>query len=90
MEKKKSKRRVIGSVLSSKDDPKQRYIKIREDVVLKAGQTLRLESAKQQLESLEAAVSAGKLSEEMAEKVRDRINKIPNWVVAEIVQLSST
>jgi len=89
MEKKKVKRRVIGSVLSSKDDPKQRYIKIREDVVLKAGQTLRLESAKQQLEGLEAAVSAGKLSEEMAEKVRDRINKIPNWVVAEIIQLSS-
>lgn len=87
MEKKKLKRRVIGSVVKAKEGNGS-YIKIREDVVLKKGQSLRLESAKAQLTSLETAVSAGKLSEEMAEKVRERISKIPSYVMFEIIQLS--
>ena len=52
------------------------------------GQRLRLESAKAQLASLETAVTAGKLSSEMAEKVRERIAKIPSYVMFEIIQLS--
>ena len=87
VEKKKTKRRVVGSVVKARDGGAD-YIKIREDLVLKQGQTLRLESAKQQLESLESAVSAGKLSEEMADKVRDRISKIPDFVRFEIIMLS--
>jgi len=87
MEKKKLKRRVIGSVVKAKEGTGS-YIKIREDVVLKKGQSLRLESAKAQLASLEAAVTAGKLSNDMADKVRERISKIPTYVMFEIIQLS--
>ena len=87
MEKKKLKRRVIGSVVKAKEGTGS-YIKIREDVVLKKGQSLRLESAKAQLASLEAAVTAGKLSNDMADKVRERISKIPTYLMFEIIQLS--
>jgi len=88
-EKKKTKRRVIGSVLASKDNPKETYIKIREDITLSKGVTLRLESKRSQLESVEAAMAAGKLSEEMGEKIKERISKIPDWVKFEIVQFLS-
>jgi hypothetical protein len=43
VEKKKTKRRVVGSVVKARDGGAD-YIKIREDLVLKQGQTLRLES----------------------------------------------
>ena len=52
-----------------------------------SGKTFRLESAKYQLESLERAVSAGKLSEDVADKVRERIEKIPPYVLFELVEL---
>jgi len=49
------------------------------------GQILSVESKSYQLKSLEAAVSAGKLSEENAEKARERISKIPDYVLGELV-----
>ena len=85
--KKKYKRRVIGSVLKDKEGGPD-YIKIREDVVLKANSTLKLESPKQQLESLKSAVAAGKLSPEIAETIEERIRKIPDFVRFEILQLT--
>ena len=85
----KIKRRVIGSVCKSKDSGKPDYIKIREDIVLKKNQSLRLESKKFQLESLESASSQGKVSPELTEKIRDRIDKIPDWVRFEIVALET-
>lgn len=88
MEKKKYRRRVIGSVLRSKDNPKDMYIKLREDVVLKAGEIVRLESKKQQLESLEAAVAAGKIGEEFAASRRAAIERIPDFVVSELIKLN--
>lgn len=76
-----SKKRIqVGSVCKAKEAGKPHYIKMRD------GKTYRLESAKFQLESLEAAVKAGKLTEEIGDKVRERIQKIPEWVVAEIVE----
>lgn len=88
MSKPKYTRRGVGSVIKSKDPGGSDYIKIRDDVSFKKGDTLQLESAQSQLASLERAVSDGKLSEEVAEKVRDRIQKIPDWVRFEIVQVS--
>jgi hypothetical protein len=76
----KKKRNVVGSVLKSKDGGPD-YIKMKD------GKVYRLESKKAQLESLEGAVSAGKLSEEVAEKVRERINKLPEFVRFEIIEL---
>jgi|DEB19_MinimDraft_3_1074340.scaffolds.fasta_scaffold66083_1 hypothetical protein len=85
----KSKRSVVGSVCKSKDAGKPDYIKIRDDMSLKKGQILRLESKKYQLESLQGAVTAGKLSSELGEKIRERIEKIPDWVRFEIVAVEA-
>lgn len=78
---KKLKRQVVGSVCKAKQDGQVDYIKMRD------GKIYRLESAKYQLSQLENAVSQGKLSEEIADKVRDRIGKIPEWVRFELVEL---
>ena len=85
----KSKRSVVGSVCKSKDAGKPDYIKIRDDLRLRKGQILRLESKKFQLDSLQGAVSEGKLSGDLAEKIKERIEKIPDWVRFEIVALES-
>lgn len=83
----KFKRVVVGSICKSKDPEKPDYIKMRDDVVLKKNQTLRLESKKFQLASLESAVSAGKIGGEVAEKVKERINSLPEWIRFEVVML---
>ncbi len=82
MSKKKLRRMVVGSVCKSKDDGGVDYIKMRE-----SGKIYRLESPKYQLAQLEKAVAEGKLSEEIADKVRDRVSKIPSWVRFELVEL---
>lgn len=81
MSKKKLRRQVVGSVCKSKDGGPD-YIKMRD-----SGKVYRLESAKQQLDNLEKAVAEGKLSEDIATKVRERIEKIPAWVRFELVEL---
>jgi len=86
----KAKRSVVGSVCKSKDLGKPDYIKVRDDMSLRKGQILRLESKKYQLDSLQNAVTAGKLSSELGEKIRERIEKIPDWVRFEIVAVEST
>lgn len=73
------KRKVIGSVVKGKDG-KPDYIKISQDVTLKAGQFVNLESKKSQLESVEKAEAEGKLSAEVAAKVRAAVEKIPDFV----------
>lgn len=84
----KYKRTVVGSVCKQKEDPSKFYLKIRDDVKFLKGTMLSLESKKQQLESLKSAVAAGKLSDDVAEKVEERINKIPEWVMFEVVQVN--
>jgi hypothetical protein len=83
----KKKRVVLGSVVKSKTPSDPDYIKIKSDFDLKAGQILRLESAKSQLASLDEAVKSGKISEDFGGKVRERIEKIPDWVRFEIIAL---
>jgi hypothetical protein len=86
----KAKRTVVGSVIKSNDKSRPNYIKfnLRNSggvLTLKDGQTLSVESKNYQLESLEKAVSAGKLSEEIGEKIRTRIEKIPDFVLGEVI-----
>jgi hypothetical protein len=81
-ERKKLKRQVVGSVYKAKEAGQVDYIKMRE-----GDKYYRLESPKYQLDSLEKAVSEGKLSEDLAQKVRDRISKIPDFVRFELVEL---
>ncbi len=82
------KRRVVGSICKPTDEAKKKnpnavdYIKMRD-----GGKIYRLESPAYQLKSLEDAVAAGKLSEDVANSVRERIEKIPSWVRFELVEL---
>lgn len=75
----KKRRNVVGSILKAKDGGTD-YIKMRD------GKTYKLESKKSRLESLNKAVEDGKLTEEVAAKVREGIEKIPSWVRFEIVE----
>jgi len=98
----KSKRTVVGSVCKSKDSGKPDYLVLRgntADELAKAlmrtdkskGLSLKLESKKFQMESLDQAVSSGKLSGELAEKIKsERIAKIPDWVRFEVVLIESS
>lgn len=83
----KYKRSVIGSVVKSKEAGKPDYIKVNGAHVLKDGQYLNLESKTFQLASLEEAIKAGKLSGDMANSARERINKIPDFVRFQIVSV---
>lgn len=82
----KQKRRVIGSVIKPREtDTGGDYIKIREDVVLKKNQILRLESKAGQLENLKRVVAEGKISSELGKQIEERLNKIPAFVRFEII-----
>lgn len=84
---KKARRRVVGSVLKSKDDPSVSYFKVgRNAVTLQPGEILSLESKAQQLASLDHVVASGKLSADLAETARARIEKIPDFVRFEMIQ----
>lgn len=92
----KLKRRTIGAVmLSQKDEngkPKgPNYIKIDKNlkapVVLNPGDIVRVESKKFQLESLAEAEQAGRLSGDMLKDMRERAERIPDFVLGELVQL---
>lgn len=82
-------RKSIGNVCKNKDPNKANYIKIRTDlkepVVLKAGDFINVESKKFQLASLEDAVQAGRLSQENGAKARERIEKMADWNLGELI-----
>lgn len=81
-------RTTVGSIIKGKDG-KPDYLKVnkslKEPVVLMAGDILNLESKVAQLTSLEAAVSSGKLHPEYADKARERINNIPDYVRFDVI-----
>lgn len=83
----KLRREKVGQVMKSKDNSKPDYIKFERDVAIKAGDIVRLETKKFQLESLQSAVAAGKLSGEQAEKAKERIERIPDFVRGELIVL---
>lgn len=82
------KRTIIGSVLKSKDSTQTDYIKISEDITLKKGDTLSLESKKSQLASLDKNVENGKLSGDLADKIRANIEKTPDFIRFNIVKVT--
>lgn len=53
----------------------------------KAKKYFNLESKQEQLASLDNAVSNGKLSNDMADKIRENVNKIPDFVIANVSTL---
>lgn len=80
------KRIKVGQIVKGKDG-KPDYIKVDNDVTLKRGDYLNLESAASQRKGIEDAMQAGKLSGEVAEKMLEKVNKIPPFVRFEIVKL---
>lgn len=84
----KSSRTVIGSICKSKDAAKPDYIKINEDVSLKKGDFLNLESKAYKLKNLDEAVSAGRLQADAAERIRKNIEEFhKDWVRFDIVKV---
>ena len=87
----KYKSRTVGSLIKSKDPLKPNYIQIdkrlEQPLVLQAGQTIRMESKQFKLKSLDEAEKNGKLSGEILEKLRERANNMPDFVIAELVIL---
>lgn len=75
----KRRKVVVGSVVKGREG-KPDYIKVSNDVHLKQGQFLNLETKAAQLKSLEEAVLANKLSPEIGEKIKAQIEKTPDFV----------
>lgn len=90
MNNKKSKRVVVGSVVKSKDAKYAPYLKVKQSVTLKEGEYLTLESKKFQLASLEEAEKSGRLSGELVAKMRERIEKTPDFVIGDLVLKQSS
>lgn len=87
-----AKRNTIGSVCKGKTDEetgvtKPDYIKIGQDVTLKKGDFVRLESKNDQIASINKAAESGKLDADFAQTLLERANKIPDFVRFELVQL---
>ena len=85
------KRTQIGKITKKTED-KQKYpdvkefsLKIEKDITLKAGTYLNLENKAIKLASLEA--NREKMSDEVYEAALEKINKMPDFVVFEVVQL---
>jgi hypothetical protein len=85
-------RELVGKVLKGKDrddgTKAPPYIKIEKDFSLKKGDFLNLESKAEQLKSLNFAVSKDKISADLGEKIKERIEKIPDFVLFEIIKVS--
>lgn len=87
---------VLGSVLKSKSG-KPDYVKMRVNDLTREvlssmlnntaqdGFILNLESKKYRTESLDKAVESGKLSEDIASKIRESIEKMPDYCRFELV-----
>lgn len=71
---KKSAWRRVGEILDSKTKPGTLYVKFKEDVNVTAGTTLLIQDPRIELQ---AAVNAGRLTEERAEEM---LSKIPDFL----------
>ena len=100
----KYKRTKIGSILKGKqvegEDGKPLFkdgkpvmkpdsFKVFGNHTLLDGQYLNLESKADQLRNLEKGIASGKLTGDVIEKIRERLNKIPDFVRFEVIKLDS-
>lgn len=94
------KRTSIGSVIKSNDAKKPNYMKFRlkdsqgnelvpgGKLTLEDGATLSVESKAFQLKSAQEANAAGKISAEILEKIVQRLEKQPDFVLGEIIHVT--
>lgn len=87
----KLKRLTVGSICKGKDETRKDYLKLRGDTIpdlVKAlqnaspekGLSLILESKQFQIASINSAMEAGKLSEEVGNKMIANAEKTPDYV----------
>ena len=80
-----AKRIQVGAIIKGRDG-KPDYIKVNEDVTLKKGEFLNLESKASKIASLTAAIENGKLSQEVGQKMLEQAEKLPEFVRFEITK----
>ena len=77
------KKVTIGDIVKSKDG-KSKYIKVFADsVTLTKGMYINVESKAEQLASLQKALDEGKIGQDTFDKQAERLEKIPDFVVAQ-------
>lgn len=81
----KLKRTKVGSFLKAKKEDAPPYLKFDKPVA--PGQIVRVESKKYQKESLARLEKSGKVSGEMLSQMKERAEKIPDFVLGELVVL---
>lgn len=84
-----TKKVIVASVLKGQDG-KPNYLKVDNDVVLKKGQFLNMQTTKQERESLEANISNGKIKADMGKILLEKLEKRPDFVLANIYFLDKT
>ena len=81
-------RKEIGHIAAPKIEGDPCYIKITEDIVLKKGDYINLETMQYRLEQLDKRVEAGYVSAEDAEVKRENIKKMPTWKKSALIKLT--
>ena len=77
-------RKTVGSIVKGLNG-KPDYIKMSNDVNLKRGEFLNLESKATQIASIQEGITAGRIAQEKGDAMLERANKIPDFVRFEIV-----
>jgi len=80
-----AKRIQVGAIFKGKEG-KPDYIKVNEDITLKKGEFLNLESKATKIASLTAAIESGKLSPEVGEKMLEAANNMKDFIRFEITK----
>jgi len=84
----KWKREFVGDVLQDKNDETKFYIKIKQDISLKSGDYLNLESKQNQLDSLKGALERGSIDEDVYEKLVEKVENMPDFVKFSVIKLT--
>lgn len=81
----KLRRKKVGAFLKSKDDNKPPYLKLTD--AIPADSIIRVESKKYQIASLQRAAAGGKLPAKMAEEMLAKLEKMPDFVLGDLIVL---
>lgn len=82
----KRKRIIVGDMLKAKAGSSSApYIKVSQEVTLRPGDIISVESKGYQLQSLEAAKTAGKISDDLYETRKEQIGKTPDFVMGKLI-----
>lgn len=82
-------RKSVGSILKSKEASRSNYLKInlqdKGKITLKHGDVLEVKSKKFKLEEIERLRAEGRIEESKLEKMQEYAEKMPDFVLAEVV-----